>query len=204
MPSVVTAAAFIVIFLLCAAAGFVVRKAAPSAVLASNITQWAAGYPEKSAAAVSDVPRLRVMAAAGGEVGLGLYNGQFRRINVTPAEGYAFGVVFEELGMRGGILIIIMLLVVAYGFYFEGMRALRLKPAIACFVVALATAFCTMAQVAVSTGVYVGVGWLKIGLPAVKLPMPFIACGVLSLVLSFICLLIPETIKCHENRRWPE
>ncbi|MDR2649212.1 MAG: FtsW/RodA/SpoVE family cell cycle protein, partial [Clostridiales bacterium] len=163
--------------------------------IADRITQWEQDYAEVDISKPMQVQRLRVLSAAGGQNGVGLYNGRYRIDSSQTNSDFIVGVLFEELGVRTGVLFIILILLTAYGCYFQGIRAERYHLAVVCFLIGVFIALRVMVNLASATGVSVNIMGLRLGIPIVGLPMPFLSrAGSAGLVL-FICLALVDAVK---------
>ena len=142
------------------------------------------------------VQQTRAFSAAGGQTGLGLYNGHFRIDSPQSKASFITGVVFEELGMNTGILLIVLILLTAYGCYFQGVRAEKYHFSVICSLIAIFIALCAMINLASITGVSFNLMELRFNMPVVELPMPFLSSGgtLLSIVL-FIGMILVESVK---------
>ena len=138
--------------------------------------------------------QFKVFSASGGQNGLGLYNGHFRNIAAQNRTHFIIGVLFEEMGFRTGTLFIILLMLTAYGCYFQGVRAEKYPQAILCFLAAAYFGLHTMISLASATGFSVNIMGLRFDMPVINLPTPFLSSGVSCLVL-FICLAMVEAVK---------
>ncbi|MDR1558122.1 MAG: FtsW/RodA/SpoVE family cell cycle protein [Clostridiales bacterium] len=163
--------------------------------IADRITQWEQDYAEVDVNKPMQVQRMRIFSAAGGQGGVGLYNGRYRIDSSQTNSDFVAGVLFEELGMRTGVIFIILILLTAYGCYFQGVRAEKYHLAVICFLIGAFIALRVMINLASAAGVSVNFLWFRLGVPIVGLPMPFLSrAGSAGLVL-FICLALVDAVK---------
>jgi cell division protein FtsW (lipid II flippase) len=192
------AAGFVLVFLLAFAFGNFFTYAAPNHKIAKRIVQWAENYQKEDSSEPLQVQRARTLAAAGGWKGFGLYKGLYRIKGEEASTDFVAAVLFEEMGMRNGSLIILLLLLVAYGCYVQGVRNSKMHYAILCYSIAGFIAVRTLVGLASSTGVRLELGWLRLGVPVVGLPLPFLSRGGASEVILFLCLSVMEAAKMME------
>jgi cell division protein FtsW (lipid II flippase) len=208
LPSGLVAVSLAALFGICTLGGYLVKQngeAVFTAKFADRVEQWESGYTQTDYDKPLQVQRLRVFSAAGGSSGLGLYNGHYRysmgkfqdlEEDLMSRSDFITGVIFEELGLPVGFVIVIMLLLTAYGCYFHGIRAEKFHLAVVCFLAAGFIALRTFIQLASSTGAVINLfGGLKLGVPIVGLPMPFLSRGGAAMVVLYTCLLLVEVVK---------
>jgi len=149
---------------------------------------WEQNYTEKDRPA--QVQRLRVFSAAGGQKGFGLYKGHFRAENPHSQSDFIVGVLFEEIGLRTGMLCIALTMLVAYGCYFQGVRSEKFIPAILCFLIAIFTGLRIIINLASATGIPANIMGFRL-----YLPMPFLSHSMEASIVLFICLSLVEAVK---------
>ncbi|MDR0999857.1 MAG: hypothetical protein LBL96_03510 [Clostridiales bacterium] len=126
-----------------------------------------------------DIQLMRVYSAAGGLKGVGLYNGVFR---MFARSVLAMGVIIEELGLRVCVLLVLMCLLVSWGWIISGARAERYVPAMICFASAVLFAACVAFAVC-ATALSVGI------------PLPFLSSDIPLTILFILCLTVCDAVK---------
>ena len=139
--------------------------------------------------------RFKVFSAAGGDNGLGLYNGRFRSDSPLSQYLMIIGVLFEELGFKTGALCVFLVLLAAYGCYFQGLRAEKYYTALICFLIAVFIGLSAAVNLASVTGAAADVMGFRLNAPPFGLPMPFLSQSAAPLIILFICLAIVESVK---------
>jgi cell division protein FtsW (lipid II flippase) len=127
-----------------------------------------------------DVELMRVYSAAGGIKGVGLYAGVFRDF-APPA--FAVGVIIEELGLYTCGLLVLMCLLVSWGWLIVGLRAWKRVPGMICCASALIFAAC------------VAVNAICVTSPGFTLPLPFLSPDVSLTILFVLCLTVCDAVK---------
>ncbi|MDR1538434.1 MAG: FtsW/RodA/SpoVE family cell cycle protein [Clostridiales bacterium] len=190
---------FAAVFAVAFAAGSAIvdhaRSTGENSKIARRIEQWESDYSEIDYNEPLQVQRLRSLAAAGGYKGFGLYGGYCRDRVLQSRSDFIAGVVFEEMGMGNGTLIMILILIVSFGYFFHGVRSVKHHYGVYCFIAAFFIAIRTFVNLASSTGVSFGAGPLKFGIPIVGLPLPFLSRAGAAGVVLFVCLAFADASK---------
>ena len=194
---IVSAAAFII--LLAASSSFDIIKPGEGTSsgrinTAGKIEQWEQDYEDIDLNESVQVQRIRVLSAAGGQNGFGLYKGYFRNDSTQSRYNYIIGVLFEELGTKIGMMFIILILITAFGCYFQGVRAERYHLAVLCFLLAVFIGLCTLLNLASSTGTSINVTGFRMNI-STGLPMPFLSHSAPACLILFIGLALVESVK---------
>jgi len=143
----------------------------------------------------SQVQQVKVFSSAGGQNGLGLYNGLFRTESPYGKTNYVIAVLFEELGSKAGIMLIIMILLIAYGCYFQGMRAEKYWPAVISFLAASFIGLRVMLNTAAATAVSVDISGYRFTVPGAGVPLPFLSYQTVSWIALVVCISLVESVK---------
>ena len=141
------------------------------------------------------VQQLKVFSAAGGIHGLGLYNGRFRIESPQSLSIFIIGVLFEEMGLRTGFLFILIILLIAYGCYFQGLRAEKYYSAVLCFLTAVFIGLCVLFNLFFTTGAAINLMGIRLDISVPGLSMPFLSGDMAPLIILFLCLALVESVK---------
>ena len=161
----------------------------------SSIELWEQDYGSINENTPIAVQQLRVFSAAGGLDGLGLYKGHFRINSSQSRFDFIVGVLFEELGMKTGMLFIFLIILTAFGCYFQGVRAEKYHLAALCFLIAILIGLHTFINLASATGISINLMGFRLGIPIAGLPMPFLSHSGSAILIVFICLALVESVK---------
>ena len=142
----------------------------------------------------AQIQQIKVFSAAGGHNGLGLYNGLFRDEGTQNGSGFVIGTLFEELGFLTGIMCLFLILLTAYGCYFQGVRAERYYLAVLCFLAAGVIGLRAMLSVISITGP-INIMGVNIILPPLGTPTPFLSQNTASGIMLFAGMALVESVK---------
>jgi cell division protein FtsW (lipid II flippase) len=165
--------------------------------ISGRLDRWRLDYPvdDVDYSQPLQVERLRVLAASGGDRGFGLYGGEYRHRITQAGVDLVSGILLEELGMVNGSLIVFLIFMVAAGYCFQGVKALKLHYSLICYAAAFFIGVRAFINFVSSTGMAFAVGPFRIGIPVVGLPMPFLSRAGSAGLILFICLAFAEASK---------
>jgi cell division protein FtsW (lipid II flippase) len=170
--------------------------------IAKRLEYWKNDYPLDATGddRPIQVERLRITAASGGYDGFGPMQGEYRSAVLQAQVDLSVGVVLEEFGLVNGSLLIAMVFLVAIGYCFHGARAYKFHYALMCYTASFFIAVKAFINFASSTGMAFDIGPLRIGMPIVGVPMPFLARAGGSVLILFVCLSFAEASKVFTKK----
>lgn len=127
----------------------------------------------------------------GGVTGQGLYHGALTQAGVNPQQhnDFIFSAVVEELGVVGGIVLLLLLLAIVARCIYVGVKSENYLNRLICIGIAGMLLF----QIAVNVGMCLGI------MPVVGLTLPFISYGGSSIVATFFAVGLVSGIRMHPS-----
>jgi cell division protein FtsW (lipid II flippase) len=170
--------------------------------IATRLKYWRDDYPldDKDDGSPIQVEMLRIAAASGGYDGFGPMQGNYRSDVKQAQVDLSVGIVLEEFGLANGSLLIAMVFLVALGYLFQGAKAYKFHYSLMCCTASFFIAVKAFINFASSTGMAYAIGPLRIGLPIVGVPMPFLARAGGAGFILFVCLSFAEASKVFTKR----